>query len=292
MAWCWCNATESKPPNVRRNYKTRIMIKELLVSFKENIESKSTNPFFGTFILIWIIKNWNLFYSLFNFNPKTTLEQKRNFIVQHFKDNPLLETILWSVLKAIIVLVISYLLINLSRLIINFFEKKITPLMYKWTDKNSVVLKSVYDTSEENRIRLEKKVEDERTAKLRLQEEYEKLEKRFAEFVLKHQTTNDTNNPENPKIQDSDSAIIPNSNDRALLIFNKFKRDERLNEFEEFAENILNGIPIKKENPLVREFRTLGLITHSTSYSTDASYYKLTEDGKKLHEALLFDKLK
>jgi hypothetical protein len=267
------------------------MIKELLVSFKDNIESKSTNPFFGTFILIWIFKNWNLFYSLFNFNPKTTLEQKRNFIIQHFKENPLLETILWSILKAIIVLVISYLLINLSRLIVNFFEKKITPLMYKWTDKNSVVLKSVYDTSEENRILLEKKVEDERTAKLRLQEDYEKLEKRLAEFVLKHQETYD-NNLEIPKTQEPDSAIIPSSNDRTLLIFNKFKRDGRLNEFEEFAENILNGITIKKENPLVREFRTLGLIAQSSSYSSDYSYYKLTEDGKKLHETLLFDKLK
>ncbi|GEL11590.1 hypothetical protein SAMN05192550_2698 [Flavobacterium glycines] len=263
------------------------MIKELLVSFKENLETKSSNPFFGTLLLVWIIKNWNLFYSLFNFDPKTSLYIKRKFIINHFKDLPLIETLLLCILKAFIIMIASYLLINLSRLIINFFEKKITPMIYKWTDKTSIVLKSVYDISEEERKRLEKKVDEERANKLKLQEEYEKLEKKFSDFLIKQQ---DVKLPENENIVPEKNNEI--NNNKVNLIFNKLIKEKRHKDFEDIAENILNSIPMDKNDSLIKEFVTLGLITPGNSLNGVRSYFEFTTEGLKLNEKLLFERLK
>lgn len=50
------------------------MIEDLFVSFKENIKGKTTNPFFGTLILVWIFHNWRLIYSIFNFDTSSNLD--------------------------------------------------------------------------------------------------------------------------------------------------------------------------------------------------------------------------
>jgi hypothetical protein len=160
------------------------MIKDLLISFKDNIKSKSVNPLFGAIIIVWLVKNWNLFFSLYYFDPKASLVEKRAFVIEHFTNRPFLGTLLWCIGEAFIVLALSYLLLNAARLIINFYEKRLTPYVYKWTDEKSIVLKSKYDTLESERKRLEKKVEEERDAKLKLQEDYDNLEKRYSELLV------------------------------------------------------------------------------------------------------------
>ncbi len=227
------------------------MIKELLISFKENLESKSANPFFGTLILIWLIKNWHLLYGIYNFDPKTKLVEKQQFIIDHFKKLPFLETLGYCVLKSILLLVITYIFINLSRLIINFFEKKITPLMYKWTDENSIVLKTVYENSVNERRQLEKRLEDEREAKLKLQGNYDRLESRMAEYLTKPANEN----------QDANGQENSISNSKLDLILKKFKKEQKVEKFEKVAAAILNNRAMNRDDEHIKEFAALGLIT-------------------------------
>lgn len=272
------------------------MIKDLLISFKDNIKAKSSNPLFGTLILVWLTKNWNLFYTIFNFDSNTTLDKKREFIVSHFTKIPFLETLLWCVFEAFIVILISYLLLNLARLIINFYEKKITPLVYKWTDEKSIVLKSVYDISENERKRLEKKVEEERDAKLKLQEDYDKLEKRFAELLT---TKNEINvvekgseNSKSKKEKSTPTLTTTQKNEKSTLLLNLLKRENKIAAFESIASSVLNGIPLEKSNLQVQEFATLGLITPGVHQGSGNFNYSLTQVGSELHNLIMFEKMK
>lgn len=161
------------------------MIEKAWDSLKGYIAHKTSDPFFGIFIIIWLIKNWNLVYSLLNFDEGTTLEQKRNFVIQHFKATPFFETLLICLAEAFVILIITYGVLNLSRLIINIFEKQITPKIYEITDKGSVVLKSVYKELLEEKERLEKRLDDEKIIKYKLQQDIERLETRNTELLQK-----------------------------------------------------------------------------------------------------------
>ena len=120
------------------------MIKDFLVSFKDNIKEKTTNPFFGTLTIVWTVKHWKFVYSLFNFDDSATLDTRLTFIETYFKDESFWSYLLSPVLLTFAVIIGSYTLINLSRLIINIFEKKVTPYVYKVTDSSSIVLKQDY----------------------------------------------------------------------------------------------------------------------------------------------------
>jgi hypothetical protein len=118
------------------------MIKDFFISFRENFKEKTANPFLGTYIVVWLIRNWELAYSVFNFDDDYLLSDKVQFVKNYYYDVSLFTEVTINILITFLVLIISYLLINVSRLIINFFEKIVTPLVYKWTDKSSIVLKS------------------------------------------------------------------------------------------------------------------------------------------------------
>lgn len=50
---------------------------KIFESFVDNIKQKTTNPFFGTLILVWLVRNWELIYTLFNFDKDWLLSDKK-----------------------------------------------------------------------------------------------------------------------------------------------------------------------------------------------------------------------
>lgn len=268
------------------------MIKDLLISFKDNIKTKTSNPFFGALILIWSTRNWDLLFSIFNFDSKTTLEEKRNFIITHFTNRPFIETLLWCVLETFIILLISYTLINIARLIVNFFDKRVTPLVYKWTDENSIVLKTVYQASENDRKRLEKRVEEEREAKLKLQEDYDKLEKRITELLTEKNTVKQNNEEEQSTKKVKSNTGITANEEKLTLLFNNFQKEKKVVAFENIASAILNNNTLGKSNERVVDFTNLGLIVRGAHIGSGKYFYNLTPFGKDFYEKILIEKLK
>ena len=53
---------------------------DITSSFFDNIKDKTTNPFFGTLIFVWLVRNWDLVYTVFNFDSDCNLEDKKEFI--------------------------------------------------------------------------------------------------------------------------------------------------------------------------------------------------------------------
>jgi hypothetical protein len=244
------------------------MIKDLLVSFTENIKTKTTNPFFGTLILVWFFDNWRLIYSLFNFAPTMNLESRKEFLATYLDPQNFLPNLVQCIWITILVLIGSYILLNFSRLIVNFFEKVITPLMYKWTDKSSIVLKKDYDILCTEKERFEKKYELERETRLKLQDEYEKLEIKLR--------TKEQPKPTNGK-----------QPDRKFSRYSELIKDPKnLDAFNKMTDVVLNKRFVE-DNDITNLMLRFNLVEKGGKDYNGRYSYSLTPEGQKLREYVI-----
>lgn len=95
------------------------MIIDLFGSLKENIVKRVKNPFLGTFSIVFIIKNWQLFYSLLVFDNES--RESRITILENYISNctfwgitGTLAVFLESTFWTLIVLIITGVLSNLT----------------------------------------------------------------------------------------------------------------------------------------------------------------------------------
>jgi len=251
------------------------MIQDFLLSFKDNIKQKTTNPFFGTLIIVWSIHNWELLYSLFNFKESITLDNRIIYIRQFLSSIPFLENLGLCIFITIIVLIITYFLLNLSRLIVNFYEKKITPYIFKITDSSSIVLKSEYEKLEKKIEVLDAKFNKERDLRLQIQDEREKLESRVGELL--------TSEKESKTL--SEKSI---SSERLKSVYETIKTNNFIDELGKAIESIGNSFPLKNSESGVRFFGKIGVITKvDKQVAVGYTVYKFTELGEKIRDLYL-----
>lgn len=255
------------------------MIKDFLISFKDNITTKTTNPFFGTLIVVWLIKNWNLLYSVFNFDSDAKLPNKIDFIIKHFTSVPFYKTLGICVLDSFGIIIVSYILLNLTRLIINFFEKIVTPQVYSITDKSSIVLKTEYNILKEEKEKIENKLEEERQNRLRIQADYDKLETKLKEQL----TSNDTIKDGDISLEKIISSVDEN---RVNRIVGRLQAENKITQLNKYISNSLNKIPMVKNEPHLSEFVSLGVFDISNHYGNDKYNYVLTDLGKKIRDRI------
>lgn len=117
---------------------------EHISSFIDNIKQKSTNPFFGTLILVYIIRNWELIYSLFVFDDECTHANKIHYIYNYLHVNSDKVNILYNVLIAILAYVIGLIVIIGTRFTVDFKDNTIIPWLYNKSISDKVVNKDDY----------------------------------------------------------------------------------------------------------------------------------------------------
>lgn len=125
---------------------------KIIESFIENIKQKTTNPFFGTLILVWLVRNWELVYTLFNFDNDCTLSDKKQFINDYYKTKNFWEELYLNILIAMGLMILAYFLIVITRVFVNWIDHKIVPeLNLKFVSK-LVVSNTRFEESEKQRI--------------------------------------------------------------------------------------------------------------------------------------------
>jgi hypothetical protein len=268
------------------------MFSNITNSLRDNLIQKATNPFLGTFAIVWIVRNWKFVYSLFYFDSTFKLNDRINTISEYFKDYDFW-SFLVTVLLTLLVMLFTYAMLNISRLIVNFFDKIVSPQIYKLTDKSSIVLKSDYQKLEQQISLLEIKVQEERESRLKAQNENETLEKRIAELLSRNVEPEQTPTLTSQQPKRTKTSDSKKKDSKAELIFNKFKAEKKLKEFEDIASDILNGEPLQKGREIVRQSSKIGLVEPG-NYINDPDWYsyKLTPLGKEIHEILLMEQLK
>jgi hypothetical protein len=241
------------------------MIKDLLVSFKDNIKEKTTNPFLGTLIIVWIIHNYLNLYKLLFSGKELDFESKVIVLNRLLNPRSFLLNLFECIAVSVLVLISTYFLLNLSRLIINFYEKIITPWIYKITDKSSIVLKKDFEKSEYEKEKIQIKFESEREKRIRLESEIEQLEGRIKELMSNKTSATDTQETE---LNEIDKTI--------KLIKNKG--------YLEIFESLIYSISADDwvtEEEAHRFFVTIGLISVKQK-SSDERLYGFTERGNEL----------
>lgn len=154
------------------------MVKNLIGSFSENLMEKSRNPFLGTYALVWLVRNWVIVYTLFNFDKELNMQDRIDFISCYFSNKPFLENLVINILWALGLLVLTYLLLNISRFIMNLSEKQVTPWIYKITDKNSVVIREEHNIALQRIKELDAILDNERKRRLEAEKRADDIEKR------------------------------------------------------------------------------------------------------------------
>ncbi|WP_421764263.1 hypothetical protein [Ekhidna sp.] len=175
------------------------MILSWLTSAGNNLVEKTKNPFLGTFTLVWLARNWELVFALFNFDDSYNLDSKIEFLSERIKYDTFWTEVWWNIVWTFTVLVLTYLLINIARAISNLFEKRLSPLIYKWTDYKSLVPKSEYqsilDRMNDLQVRLEKEIQE----RLKAQSERDEYEEKYNIQILENSGSEDSTVPiENP----------------------------------------------------------------------------------------------
>lgn len=250
------------------------MIQDFMSSFKENIKQKTTNPFFGTLIIVWLIDNWELIYTVFNFEEGKKLQEKIDFISKYLAPSPFLQNLGMCIIISLFILTITYLLLNISRLIVNLYEKQLTPWIYKITDTNSIVLKEDYLFIKSERDELLQKYDNEREQKLKLQNEIDRLELKIVSFSDRI-TNNETTDSEQESIKSLVAKLIDNN---LITMFHKMVdivNNKAYSRDVDLAKS-------KQKNELLR----LGLFVVSDN-TVNGKRYGITDLGAKVNDFII-----
>lgn len=250
------------------------MIKDLLVSFKDNIKAKTTNPFFGTLIVVWLIHNYKFVYTIFNFRQSTGLDDRLTFIGTYLDSDKFLPNLFWCIGYAILVLVATYLLLNLSRLIVYTFDKKVTPWIKKITDSDSVVDKDVHEILKQENLRLVNRVDQEREGKLHVQAENETLETKITTQLSKIKELEDSieEKKEADKKNLEDIADIVNeARQNSEIDFKSMPTPVKSDPFEGVDKEKIETL--LKDDKLIKVFNEVTIAILKKKNLSDSEYY-------------------
>jgi len=243
------------------------MIKDLFVSFTENLKQKTSNPFLGSLIIVWIFHNWDLVFTFFNFDKELKLKDKVEILTPYFKFWTFLGNLGECVILTIFVIVISYTLMNVSLYIVDVFNKRLKPWILSLNDENSIVPMEELKAINFELKDLRKKYDDEVSERIKYQDRYRELKDKEIEnsMVLGPPATNKTDEKEEKKENESE------------MIFNILKNEGIIEAVVNTIPDILlnKGIPDSKAVQTMLNYNLVKLKSSSSS----GYYVSLTQKG-------------
>jgi hypothetical protein len=241
------------------------MLKDVWDSFKDNIKERATNPFLGTFAIVWIIHNWQVVYSFFYFDKDWKLQQKINYFNNYWFHKSFFWSLVLVALITVGILIITYLFLGLSRLLANYFENVVIPFVYSLS-RGKTVTAEVHQQTLEQVERWKIKFEEERKAKNEAQQERDELEKKLFKSKESSADTDQVNISRN--FEDLIKKMLTEHNKKALddaLLF--ISKGSRFAFGDEIIDSLLKYGLIK--------------LSRRDSYG---NYYNFTEEGNEFRK--------
>lgn len=118
---------------------------QIFNSFSENIKEKSKNPFFGTLICVWLVRNWELVYTLFNFDSDCQLADKVQFVRDYYSSKTFWSELLINVGIAFGLMLIGFFLLIVTKVLSNIVDQRIIPSLNEKTVKGLTVKRVLYE---------------------------------------------------------------------------------------------------------------------------------------------------
>lgn len=139
-------------------------IKSIFQDFVNDNRDKVRTPYFSVFILIWLVRNWELIFTIFNFDEIEKRTDKTTLIGEYISKAVSPKELLTTTGLAFIGITVSYLLISLSKTITLAYKNFVTPFINNLFDKNLNVDKEIYNTVKQERDRFRRLYDDEQNA--------------------------------------------------------------------------------------------------------------------------------
>lgn len=146
------------------------MVIKFMESTYDAFKDRLKNPFFGTLLLVWILRNREFLFNLF-FNEKYNSEKTLNLLKTHFEGSQAVISLLTTIAFSLLLLALFYGSLNLSRFILEFSETTVKPKVSKLFSSNNIVTKEEYTRVESERDYYQKKYTEEKNEKIRIQRE-------------------------------------------------------------------------------------------------------------------------
>jgi hypothetical protein len=223
---------------------------------------EKTNPFFATFIVVWIVQNWKAVYAFFFFGKQYTLDERIKWFETYWHGS-FLQNLFYVIVISFAVLTITLVLINLSKLIIRFFADRVTPLIYKAVKPTNVVEREKYDEVVKRNVDLEKSIIDQRDLRIKAQREKETTEYNYI---------------------NERSQIITQAREETVNLL-AIAHELEVNWTKTFLSDLRNDISWQKDLKIERLI-TYGLIL-VISGDKNACFLAKTQKGNLLHQLLI-----
>lgn len=212
------------------------MIRDIIDSLKDNIIKRVKNPFLGTFTVVFILKNWELFYSLLVFDQAENRISRIETITQYINDaGGSFWMLIWAAIWTLVILSISYIFFDIGIFLSNSNDSIIKPWILKLISKGTKIV-----SIEDHRL-LEKKYQDvsdqlkeEKKKRFESDREKEAIEKEFATYKATKEK----------EFEDLQALKIQTTNPRTLNsiseeLFNSFNKETAKSEEEKILDDII-----------------------------------------------------
>lgn len=194
-----------------------------------------------------------------------TLDEKIGVLKAYFIDRSIVFGFFYTSFVTLLVLITSYVLLNVSRWIINMFDNRLTPWVYKHSDPSSIVVISQYRALEQENKSLRKQIVEEKEKAEAADIRANKLAIQYDEFARNLSTYQ-----------------------REWAIESKFGKDftaDEKNEFIIMFRAIVNASPVKIE--LAAKYENLGLIKFIRKTGLEYGEYTHTPSGREFYDHLI-----
>ncbi|MFA6150764.1 MAG: hypothetical protein WC716_05555 [Chitinophagaceae bacterium] len=261
------------------------MVKELWDSFKDNLKERATNPFLGTFAVVWIIRNHRVCFALFNFDKGYTLETKLDFIANHYPHCDFFYNLVSTVGVTLLVLIGTYLLLFVSRMLTDYYQNNVIPWGAGLIKESSVILRADWDTANEKIEQLKELVKEERKKRFLAEEERDSADK----LVLAAKESIEAGKKLDDVFKSNTIKEKPKQEETNIQRTISNEKVERVD-----PQRVLSQM--EKDNaPIVRTFSTFSSALSTATIEDDISTFylknKLTYNNMSAEELINNDKL-
>lgn len=241
------------------------MIIKVVDSVADAFKDKFKNPFFGTLIAVWIIRNRRFVFNLF-INENYDSDKRLELLTNHFKAPESLISLLLTICYSILLMALIFIALNISRYVVEFSERVVYQKILQSFKPENFPTPELYKKMEAQKEYYEKKYNEEKEEKFKLQNELDKAKER----VFVEPNAFDYINIKNIIDEWSDSDIIQDF-EKLIGLVNKKDSVQQINQSIKSIQTFLNKNIIEKK--LDGEF------AHHT--------YKFTELGEKIRDEYL-----
>ncbi len=267
---------------------------ELIDGLKGEVQDKSKNPFFGAFIATWLIRHWEVVFIILNFDDNFHLDAKLYRVQCYFTSRPDYDFLI-TIGFTFLVIFASYLFLNLARIISNFWEKIVSPWVYRWTaGKASIVTRETYDKTllwgKSTKEKLEQQLKENTVLESKIEEWEQKFEKLNQQLDERNRIEAESeieniqvdNNPDEISSSNSESFKPPKDlSPFSRAIYRQLSNAEK-ELLKEVVEKINNNDVIDSKNALVQLLVTKSIIEQEGDSINGFSHFNLTPLGNSI----------